>query len=144
MKNLSFILFVVVAFMACNNDEEPPIINDDTLIGTWSLNEDIKTYINDSLQSSSNADYTLEVQENVMIKTAFSSSSTHYWTRNSDRTIMFIITENQNSSGNVFANTHRMQIEQDEQNNQLWKEEFITQNSSGGEYKLVRTWTLER
>ena len=131
--------------MACNNDEEPPIVSDvDYLIGTWNLNEDIKTYTNDSLLSSSNADYTLEVQEDVMTKTSFNTSSTHYWTRNNDRTIMFIITENQNSSGNLFANTHRMQIEQDEQNSQLWKEEFITQNSSGGEYKLVRTWTLER
>ena len=146
MKYLSFILFVVVALMGCNKDEETPIINndDDNLIGTWSLNENYKSYVNDSLQFQGVSDYTLGIQDGVMTRSFLGNSDRYYWVRNIDGTVMFLITERVTTSGGILASANRMQIELNEQNRQVWRQETLGKLPSGDDSKIVRVWTLNR
>jgi len=156
MKNLFFLLLLnVILFSACNNDadniNENPIINNADLVGNWKLNEDRQSYRNDTLEYSSNIDYSLEIKsDGSMLRTSINTVTTLYWVRNNDGTAIFIIEERQTQNGDIFASSRRMIIEEDEIDKQVWKQETeslgVTNLGTGEtfDHKSITTWTLER
>jgi hypothetical protein len=156
MKNLSLLLFLsFILFAACNNDADNidgnSTINNSDLVGNWKLNEDIQSYRNDTLQFSSNIDYSLEMKDDgSMLRTSINTVTTLYWVKNNDGTAIFIIEERQTQNGDIFTSSRRMTIEEDEIDKQVWKQETVSTGvidvGTGAtfDYKSITTWTLER
>jgi hypothetical protein len=156
MKNLSLLLFLsFILFAACNNDADNidgnSTINNSDLVGNWKLNEDIQSYRNDTLQFSSNIDYSLEMKDDgSMLRTSINTVTTLYWVKNNDGTAIFIIEERQTQNGDIFTSSRRMTIEEDEIDKQVWKQETVSTGlidfGTGAtfDHKSITTWTLER